>query len=76
MLQLGEKIMKTAKQESPENFVLLTEKEAAIKLGLKPQTLSVWRVRGTGPAHTLIGRCVRYRQDILDAYIFQNTMPR
>jgi len=68
--------MKDEKREPTENYVLLTEKEAANKLGLKPNTLAVWRVRSTGPAPTLIGRSVRYRQDVLEAYIIKSTMPR
>ncbi|NYZ16873.1 helix-turn-helix domain-containing protein [Azospirillum sp. RWY-5-1] len=41
---------------------LCSADEAAELLGVAPQTLAHWRVRGTGPRYiTLSARCVRYR---------------
>jgi len=51
---------------------LLTPKQAAEYLGIKPRTLEVHRYRGTGPTYCKIGRMVRYRQDDLIAYATQN----
>ena len=48
---------------------LVDEREAASILDCKPQTLSVWRLRGQGPAFHKIGRLVKYRLSTLAAYI-------
>jgi hypothetical protein len=49
---------------------LVDEREAAAILGgLKPQTLSVWRLKGCGPAFHKIGTRIRYRLSDLAAYI-------
>lgn len=49
---------------------LVTTPAAAEYLGnLKPNTLEIWRVQGTGPAYKKIGRLVRYSLDDLDEYI-------
>lgn len=39
---------------------LLTTPQAAELLGLRPNTLELWRVAGKGPAFRKIGRAVRY----------------
>ena len=45
-----------------ESDRLCTADEAAELLGVAPQTLAHWRVRGSGPRYiTLSARCVRYR---------------
>jgi predicted site-specific integrase-resolvase len=48
---------------------LIDEREAADILGVKPQTLSLWRLRGQGPAFYKVGRRVRYRTPELAAYL-------
>ena len=49
---------------------LVTTPAAAEYLGnLKPNTLEIWRIQGTGPAYKKIGRLVRYSLDDLDDYI-------
>jgi predicted DNA-binding transcriptional regulator AlpA len=51
--------------------VLLTEKEAAALLGLRPNTLNAWRNRATGPKYLRIGRkAIRYR--LLDVLAFRD----
>jgi excisionase family DNA binding protein len=62
-----EKSEKPATKAIPE---MLTIQEAAEYLGIKPQTLSVWRCthRYDIPA-VKIGRCVRYRKSDLDKFI-------
>lgn len=52
--------------------------EAAVYLGLRPQTLRRWRVQGGGPAYLRLGdgpsaRCV-YRADALEAWIAAHTV--
>jgi predicted DNA-binding transcriptional regulator AlpA len=48
---------------------LLTAAEVAIVLGIKPDTLRVWRSRGQGPRVYRVGRLCRYRErDIQEFY--------
>jgi predicted DNA-binding transcriptional regulator AlpA len=47
----------------------LDDHEAAEFVGLKKQTLQVWRINGQGPAFYKIGRSVKYRLSDLIAYI-------
>jgi excisionase family DNA binding protein len=67
-------------QEKPETLVtkatpeMLTTKEAAEYLGIKPQTLSVWRCTGRYDLPAVkIGRCLRYRKSDLDKFIDRRT---
>jgi len=56
---------------------LLNSEEASQYLGLKKQTLEVWRILGKGPRFIRAGRVVRYRasdiQDWLDSNLIQST---
>lgn len=52
---------------------LIPTPQAAEYLGIKPNTLEVWRVQGTGPTYKKIGRLVRYSADDLDAYLEAQT---
>lgn len=47
---------------------LITEKQAAEKLGLASSTLKRWRWSGRGPAYIKLGASVRYSPEILDSY--------
>ena len=51
---------------------VLTTEEAAIYLGLSPQTLANWRVRGLGPVYLRLGSPGRprivYLPEDLDAF--------
>jgi predicted DNA-binding transcriptional regulator AlpA len=45
---------------------LLTNVQTAALLGLKPNTLEIWRVHGRGPVFRKLGRTVRYAEvDVL-----------
>ena len=45
----------------PHPVRLLTTPQAAALMGLRPNTLEIWRVSGKGPAYRkLAGRAVRY----------------
>lgn len=55
---------------------LLSRKEAAKLLGIKPHTLAVWASQGRGPAPTKIGNCAKYKRSELERFINENTMPR
>lgn len=48
---------------------LLRETEVAQILGMKIQTLQVWRMQGQGPNYLKINRFVRYDRDTLMAWI-------
>lgn len=48
---------------------LLTNKEAAERLGVLPRTLEQWRYLAKGPACVRFGRTVRYRPQDIDQYI-------
>src|SRR6185312_16764008 len=52
---------------------LLTVQQAAALLDVHPLTLSAWRERGYGPPVTKLGRNVRYREELLDAWIEAQT---
>jgi hypothetical protein len=48
---------------------LVGEEKAASFLDCKKQTLSVWRMQGTGPPFYKIGRLVKYDLSDLAAYL-------
>jgi excisionase family DNA binding protein len=49
---------------------LLTEAQAAARLGVRSQTLAVWRMNGRHDlAFVRLGRTVRYRPTDIDAFI-------
>ena len=49
--------------------LLLTRREAAQRLNLKPGTLASWSSQGRGPAFVRLGRAVRYRLDDLQNFV-------
>ena len=54
--------------ESPQD--ILTSDQAAEYLGIRRQTLEVWRcTRRVNIPYHKIGRCVRYRRADLDRYL-------
>ncbi len=56
-----------------EPDTLLTTQQAAWLLRVSHKTLQRMRVEGRGPKFVKIGRCVRYRQADLLAWISANT---
>lgn len=45
---------------------LLNAAQAAESIGIKPQTLATWRLKGFGPRHIKCGsRCMYSREEIL-----------
>ncbi len=48
---------------------LLTTRQAAELLCLKESTLEQWRWQGRGPQFVKLGRCCRYRQADLEAFV-------
>ena len=53
---------------------LLTETEAAQVLGMKPQSLSVWRLHKKNLPFVKIGRLVRYRREDIEAWLERQTV--
>lgn len=56
---------------------LLNTKETAALLGVKPNTLDIWRHYGRGPKFHKVGRLVKYAEsdviNYLNANIYSNT---
>lgn len=48
---------------------LLTDKEVAAWLNIKPQTLRAWRLKGVGIPFVRIGSLIRYEPDDVLAYL-------
>ena len=54
---------------------LLTPAKAAERLGIQEQTLAVWRCTARyNLAFVKVGRAVRYRASVIDAFIEANTV--
>ncbi len=51
---------------------IITEKEAAIHLGLAVQTLRNWRYRRKGPPYLKISRAVRYKISDIEKFLQQH----
>lgn len=58
-------------------MTLLSNAEAASLLGIKPNTLEIWRTKGKGPRFCKTGRskqaAVRYRPEDVSAWIEQQS---
>lgn len=56
---------------------LLTNEEAAALLGIKPNTLEIWRCKGRGPRFCKLSPAkqapVRYRREEVDAWLDQQS---
>jgi hypothetical protein len=54
---------------------LLTEQQAAERLGVRPATLAVWRHRRVGPPFIQVGpRVPRYDADALEGWIAERAV--
>lgn len=54
---------------------MLVENQAAEMIGVKPQTLAVWRsTKRYDLPYVKVGRCVRYRRSSILAFIEKNTV--
>jgi predicted DNA-binding transcriptional regulator AlpA len=54
---------------------LLNERQAAQRLNVAAKTLQKWREVGDGPKFVKLGRCVRYAEHALEAFIAAHTVP-
>jgi excisionase family DNA binding protein len=58
-----------------KNFLLLTRKEAAEYLGIKPHTLDVWAcTRRYNLRFIKVGRLAKYRKEDLDEFLARRTI--
>jgi len=48
---------------------MLSTRDAARVLGIRPRTLEHWRSIATGPTYSKIGRAVRYSRGALEKFI-------
>lgn len=55
---------------------VLTEKEAANYLKVRPQTLALWRTQCRGPVYSRVEGAIRYRRQALDLYLESTEVPR
>lgn len=53
---------------------LLTAEETARLLGVKPQSLAVWRLHGENLPFVKVGRLVRYRRSDIEAWLAAQTV--
>ena len=56
------------------NTPKLNTVEAAAYLGIRPNTLEVWRTKHKGPRYSKIGRRVLYDLEELEAYFAANSV--
>ncbi len=49
--------------------LLISEREAAVRLGISLSTIRRWRRRKTGPPHIRIGGILRYRIADVDNFV-------
>ena len=54
---------------------LMNEKEVASFLGLKPQTLAIWRMRKEKIPFVRIGRRIAYRREDVEKWLESRTVP-
>jgi excisionase family DNA binding protein len=48
---------------------LLLTQDVAETLGMKKNTLEIWRIQGRGPKFVKVGHSVRYRREDVEAYV-------
>src|SRR5262249_48025568 len=53
----------------PESEGLLSQEEAAAKIGVKPPTMAAWRHFGKGPRFIKVGRSCFYRQSDIETWL-------
>lgn len=53
----------------PNERLYLSPKEVNLLTGISIQQLEVWRKKGLGPQFFRRGRLIKYRRDLLEAFI-------
>lgn len=54
---------------------LLNAKQTAELLGIRQQTLAIWRMTGRNLPYVKIGRSVRYKLSAVEEFIEKRTVP-
>ena len=74
----GKKVIQGGRQWEARNrhlAHLLTPAEVAAMLGIKEQTLTAWRCRGSQELEYIrVGRCIRYRAEAVEDYLRRQTV--
>lgn len=65
--------MRSSIESVPDPLALVPSGVVARQLGVKPQTLRMWRHAGRGPVYVRFGNRVAYRRADLDAWIAERT---
>ncbi len=60
--------------EAPKLPKLLPPDETAEYLGVKKQTMSIWRLQGVGPGYIRVEKAIRYPIDDLKKYLKQQAV--
>ena len=60
-------------ESPPDPLALVPSDVVARQLGVKPQTLRMWRHAGRGPRYVRIGNRAVYRRADIDAWITERT---
>ena len=68
------KIIRGSLDANQKPVELVDEGGAAKFLGMRPQTLSMWRHKGIGPKYIKVGNAVRYKMSDLTEYLEQQTV--
>lgn len=61
-------------ENKSKSIEMIDTERAASVLGLKPQTLHLWRCKGKGPKYKKLGRAVRYARSDLEKWAADNTV--
>ena len=76
---IREIIKETVRKELEESGLLfqsadsmLTEKQPARILQVKPLTLAIWRTKSLGPSYIKLGSSIRYKRQSILEYIANN----
>lgn len=56
-----------------QSSMFLNAKQASQLLGLSPSTLAKWRLSGTGPRYSKLGRRVVYQRGEIESWMAKHT---
>jgi predicted DNA-binding transcriptional regulator AlpA len=68
---------KPKRENSEDGMALLSNRQAAARLGVQPQTLRKWRLEGRGPVFVRLGKHLRsrvgYRASDVESWLEERT---
>lgn len=68
-----ERIERLLCDRAPPPSPMMTEQEVSQMLGVKRQTLGLWRSQGRPPAYVKVGNRVRYKREDVQQFIDNRT---